>query len=251
MKMWLGRLACLVGAIIVCGGLFVGIAYADSLKSSHYEFINTDVGSGGLIPSSSPNYQAALSAGDSAVGQTSSASYQTEAGSLTTKDPALSLSIVNGSANFNTLFSPSTAATATAAFSVIDYTSYGYAVQLVGNPPTNGNHTIPNMNDGSGGPTTSTPGYEQFGINLVKNTSPNVGADPNRGQFGASSTYAGPTSNYGTPNNFYYSNGDSIVHSTKSSGEIDYTISYVVNVSSLTPGGQYTSDESIICTGTY
>jgi len=251
MTKWLGRLAVLLVSVFVSAGLLVGVAYADSLKSSHYEFINTDVGGGGLIPSSSPNYQAALSAGDSAIGQTSSASYQTEAGSLTTNDPRLSLSIVSGSANFNTLFSPSTTATATAEFSVIDYTSYGYAVQLIGNPPTNGNHTIPPMSNGSGGATTSTLGYEQFGINLVKNTSPNVGADPNRGQFGTSSTYAGPTSNYGTPDNFYYSDGDSVAHSTKSSGEIDYTISYVVNVSSLTPGGQYTSNESIICTGTY
>jgi len=251
MKQWLGRTMVLLVAIVASGGLFVGIAYADSLKSSHYEFINTDIGGGGLIPSSSPNYQSVESVGDSAIGHTSSTSYQTQAGSQTTKDPTLSLAITNGNASFNTLFSPAAPSTATAKFSVIDYTSYGYAVQLVGNTPSNGNHSIPAMSDGSGGPTTSTPGYEQFGINLVKNTSPNVGANPDRGQFGVDSSYANPTSNFDVPDNFYYSSGDSVAQSTKSSGEIDYTISYVVNVSSLTPGGQYTSDESIICTGTY
>lgn len=252
MKKWLGRLIVLLAVLVVSGGLFVSVAYADS-SSAHYQFIQSDIGGGGLVPALSPNYESVLSTGDTAVSSGSSdpasTNYQIAAGSQTTKDPTLSISIINGNANFNTLFSPTSTSTATAQFSVVDYTSWGYVVQIVGDTPHNGSYYLPAMNNGSGGPTTSTPGKEQFGLNLVQNTNPAVGAGPNYGQFGATS--ATPEPNYDTANNFYYSNGDTIVQSPKSSGQIIYTISYMVNVGDLTPGGQYTSNQSIICTGTY
>lgn len=249
MKKWLGRIAVLLLTVMIGGSLLVGVAYADSSKSTHFQFINTDIGSGGLIPSSSTNYQSVESLGDSAIGSSSSTNYQTKAGSQTTNAPALSISIPSATANFSGLFSPTAASTTTAQFSVVDYTSYGYAVQIVGNTPHNGGHSIPAMSNGSGGPAISAPGTEQFGINLVANTTPTVGTNPNYGQFGA--TAATPTTNYDSSNGFYYSSGDTIATSPKSSGQITYTVSFLVNVDSLTPGGQYTSDQSIICTGTY
>lgn len=249
MKTWLGRLAVLLVSLVVGGGLFVGAAYADDLKSTNYQFINTDAGSGGLIQATSTHYQSVESTSDSAVATSKSTNYQTEAGSQTTPDPALTLSVSGGTTSFNNLFSSSAASTATAQFSVIDYTSYGYAVQLVGTTPTYNGHSIAAMSNGSGGPAVSSPGHEQFGVNLVANTSPVVGTNPNYGQFGL--VTAGPTTNYDSPNGFYYSSGSSIASSPKSSGQITYTISFLVNVDSLTPGGQYTSNQQIICTGTY
>lgn len=253
MKKWLGRLAALLIVAVSSGVVFIGVAYADSSQSAHYVFENSDLGGGGLIQSNSVHYKTMDSTGDnfaSSLGNdSSSTNYQVAAGSVTPKDPTLSIAILNGTASFNQLFSPTTTATATAQFSVEDYTSYGYVVQIVGNTPTNGSHSIPAMNNGSGGPTVSSPGFEQFGINLVANTSPSVGTNPNYGQFGAIT--AKPEPNYNTANNFLYSSGDSIAYSPKSSGQITYTLSYMVNVSDLTPGGQYTSNQSIICTGTY
>lgn len=252
MKKWLGRLAALFIVVVSSGSIFIGIAYADSSQSAHYQFVNSDLGGGGLIQASSPSFKSVESTDNfasSGSGNTSSASYTVAAGSQTPHDPALSVAITNGAATFNTLFSPTTTATATAQFSVIDYTSYGYAVQIVGGTPSNGTHAIPAMNNGSGGPTSPALGFEQFGLNLVKNTAPNVGADPDYGQFGA--TTAKPEPNYDTANKFLYSAGDSIASSPKSSGQITYTISYMVDVGDMTPGGQYTSNQSIICTGTY
>ena len=253
MKKWLGRLAALLIVVVSSGSIFIGIAYADSSSSAHYTFINSDLGGGGIIPSDSAHYQSIESLGDniasSGTGGSASTNYQVEAGSVTQKDPGLSIAIVNGNATFNAPFSPTTTATATAQFSVADYTSWGYVVQVVGNTPTNGNHSIPAMSNGSGGPTTPATGFEQFGINLVANTAPAVGANPNYGQFAALT--AKPEPNYDTANQFLYSSGDSVASSPKSSGQITYTISYMVNVSDLTPGGQYTSNQSIICTGTY
>lgn len=94
----------------------------------------------------------------------------------------------------------------------------------------------------------SQPGVEQFGINLVANTSPSsVGSNPDNGQFG----FGAVVGNYSTPNQFYYSSGDTIAQSPKSSGVTNYTITYLVNVEGLTPGGKYRSDQTLVVLGTF
>lgn len=220
------------------------IAYADSpLKSAHYEVDESFVGGGGLIQSSSQNYQVGESIGDTATGNSSSSHYQINSGYTTTNDPALSFSVNTSSANFGS-FSSTAASVTTAAFQVSNYTSYGYVVQIVGSPPTNGSHTISAMS--STGP--SQAGVEQFGINLVANTSPvSIGANPDQGQFG----YGTAAANYDTPNSYRYVSGETIASAPKSSGVTTYTITYLVNVSSITPGGQYVSNQQLVCTGTY
>jgi hypothetical protein len=85
-------------------------------------------------------------------------------------------------------------------------------------------------------------------MNLVANTSPiSFGANPDHGQFG----FGSASTNYGTANNFRFVNGETIASAPKSSGQTIYTISYLVNVNSLTPGGNYTSSQTLICTGTF
>lgn len=245
MKKWLARLAGVCGLAVCAAGCFATTTYADTLKSAHYQFVQSVLGNGGLPLSNSQNYQFSESIGDLAVGHSASGNYQVNAGTITTGDPALGFAINNGTASFGN-FSPSTTAVATVTFSASNYTSYGYVVQILGNPPSNGSHTIKAMTTTG----ASQTGTEQFGVNLVANTSPtSLGANPNYGQFGTST--AGPTANYDTSNKYRYVNGETIATSPKSSGVITYTISYIINVGSLTPGGQYTSQQSIVCTGTF
>jgi hypothetical protein len=214
-----------------------------ALQSNNYQFDETDLGGGGLNQSSSANYKSVLSVGDNGVGDSSSANFTTQAGSQTSPDPALTFIINNGAANFGT-FSSSIASTATSSFSIINYTSYGYIVQVSGLAPTNGGHTITSMTS----PGSSTPGIEQFGINLVANTAPtSVGSNPVQGIFGVGAAATG----YDTPNSYQYNDGDTIATAPKSSGITTYTISYLINVNSRTPGGQYTSNQQIIVVGTY
>lgn len=250
MTKWLVRLASfgIVGILSVCSLTAVAAA-DDTLQSSHYQFEESTLGGGGLIQSSSPHYQSSVSVGDAAIGDSASSNYQVQAGSQTTKDPALSFTIDNTASNFGS-FSPTSTATSTSTFTVVDYTSYGYTVQIAGAPPSNGNHVLPAMGQDPTGPENSQPGTEQFGINLVANTSPSsFGANADHGQFGASTAL--PTANYATPNKFRYVNGETIASSPKSSGPTTYTISYIVNVSNLTPGGQYLSHQQLICIATF
>lgn len=217
--------------------------YAVVPQSNNYRFDESTIGSGGLIQSSSANFQGSNASGDLAVGSSASENFQVESGSQTTKDPTLAFAINRADANFGS-FSASAPTVATATFSVANYTAYGYIVQIVGHPPTNGTHVIDPL------PTadTSNPGVEQFGLNLVANTLPvSVGANPNNGQFG----FGEAAPNYNTSNSYRYVSGDTIAKAPKSSGLTTYTLSYLVNVDSLTPGGQYTSDQTLIVTGTY
>jgi len=233
----------LVGIGIVAVLLLPLSTYAQTLESPSFRFEETTLGNGGLINSSSPSFQSGVSVGDTAVGSSESGNFQFEAGSQTTDDPALNFTIENGNVQFGS-FTASGATTATSTFSVINYTSYNYAVHIVGNPPSNGAHTIEAM--ASNGP--SVAGTEQFGINLVANTSPtSVGANPDLGDFGVGAA----ASNYDTSNEYRFVSGEVIASAPESSGKVTYTISYLVNVDSLTPGGQYTANHTLICTGTY
>ena len=225
---------------ILSGG-YIGAAALS--KSANYQLEETSVGGTGLVSAQSTNYQARESGAIIGVGTSTGTNYQVQAGHLTTDSPALSIGIIGSSPSFGS-FSPTTTATATSQFDVIDYTSYGYIVQIEGTPPTYGGHQITPL------ATNSAPqiGVEQFGINLVANTDPiSFGANPNFGQFG----FGNVATNYDTPNSYRYVNGDEIAYSGKSSGETIYTISYIVDVSDLTPGGQYVSDQNIVCTATY
>lgn len=217
--------------------------YAETLSSNNYKFDESTLGSGGLIQSNSANYQSSSVLGDLAVGNSASANYQVEAGNKTTNDPTLSFVINNTSANFGS-FSASSSATTTATFSVLNYTSYGYVVQIAGDPPTNGTHTITPLST----ETSPVVGTKQFGINLVANTAPtSVGANPSHGLFAVGDA----SSNYSTPNKYRYVSGETIAAAPASSGATTYTMTYMVNVDALTIGGQYKTDQTLIVTGTY
>lgn len=216
---------------------------AAALESTNYRIDESAISTGNLLQSSSTNYKALDGINDLAIGNSASSNYQVLAGSKTDPYPWLSVRIINANASFGVL-SPTTTATATASFSVINYTSYGYVVQVEGSTPTNGAHSLPAMST-----EASQTGIEQFGMNLVANTQPvnPLGANPDNGQFG----YGTVNTNYATMNIFHYSNGSTIASAPKSSGTTTYTISYVMNVQPLTPGGRYQTGQSLVITGTY
>lgn len=218
-------------------------ASVGALESSNYRIDESAISTGNLLQSSSANYKALDGINDLAIGNSASSNYQVNAGTKTDPYPWLSVIILSSNASFGVL-SPATASTATASFSVVNYTSYGYVVQIEGSTPKNGAHTLPAMTTES-----SQAGIEQFGMNLVANTQPTnpLGANPDNGQFG----YGTVNANYATTNTFHYSDGSIIASAPKSSGVTTYTISYVMNVQPLTPGGKYQTGQSLVVTGTY
>jgi len=233
---------CIVLAAI--GGSYVAApALADPLKSNNYQFVEQSLGASGSVGAQSASYKSDSAIGILGLGNSASTNIQVNAGNITTGDPSLTFAVLNGSVNFGN-FSAASATTTTTTFQVLDYTSYGYIVQIIGNPPQNGSHTLSAMSSAS----SSVSGTEQFGINVVANTSPvSLGANPANGQFGFGQAATG----YNTSNNYKYVSGDTIALGSKSSGNTVYTISYVINVNQLTPGGLYSGGQTLLCTGTY
>ncbi len=239
------RVLVLIGMLLIGYG-FAPTIEAQSLSSPSYSIDESYIGPGGAVDSNSASYSSNSTVGDVGVGNSSSTSYQQDSGFNTTADPRLSVIINTSSVGFGSL-STSVAATQTSTFSVLNYTSYGYAVYTVGNPPSNGSHTLTGINPR----TASNVGTEQFGINLKANTSPTT--------FGAEAVQ-NPSSNfsngfassgYDSANLFRYVAGEKIAEATQSSGQTDYTISYIINVATNTPGGQYSGSQSIVVVATY
>lgn len=238
----MNRLLAVILLFVACAWFPAEIARA--IGSNNYQ-IKEDVIGGGSGRGSSNGYRSEDSTGGTTSGAAAATSYQSQAGLPSTNDPTLTFAVNSGSVNLGSL-STSTTKTGTASFTVSNYTSYGYVVQITGSPPSNGVHTLTAMSTLGG----SSTGSEQFGINLKANTSPiSFGADPLQVPSGFGFGVA--ASGYDTANQYKYVAGNTIASAPKSSGQTAYTISYIANMALSTPGGSYSGQQTIICIGTY
>src|SRR6476620_4120241 len=144
------------GVLTLVVVLFGTTVFAEVPKSTNYRFDETSVGVSSLLESNSANFKATSGAGDIGVGSSGSANFQTESGSKTTPDPNLTFAMTSNIAGLGT-FSPVAARPATTTFSVINYTSFGYVVQVAGAPPSYGGNEI----DAMSATANSQPGTEQ------------------------------------------------------------------------------------------
>lgn len=222
-------------------------ALADTSSSTNYRVEQTFFGTGGELDASSGSYRAKQTAGELTVGNTTSTNYQAFAGFNTTDDPYLEFVVTGSNIDLGNL-DIGAAKTANGVFAVRAWQAGGYVVRTESNPPTN--------TSGAGyqltplpGQVASSPGTEQFGINLVANTAPTTfGANPvqaNGFAFGTAAT------GYETTGVFRYTKGNVIAQSTRSSSVTTYTISYLFNISTATPAGDYTFAHVLVATATY
>ena len=254
-----------MGLLLACLFGLTGGVFAQQSSSSNYSVNEVFFGTGSTntclewAQNAGKTYCAKQSAGELTVGNTSSNNYQAQAGFNTDRTPWISIGIV-GSPNVDlgVLAADETKA-ATAQFRVSAYLSHGYSVQVVGPPPTYGGHTLAAMNNAA-----SSIGTEQFGINLRANsvgtaTPSTFGADPAQDPdypaqpfgFGAANDDTGSGQVYDVANQFRYASGDVIAKSAKSSSYTLYTISYIANITGLTPAGEYKTAQSLVATATF
>jgi hypothetical protein len=118
----------------------------------------------------------------------------------------------------------------------------GYVITANGPSLEAGTHVI----DPLPIPTVSAQGNSQFGINLVANTSPQMGADPD-GPF----TNATVAQDYSIPNQFTYRDGDVVASAPNVSLIRRFTVSYLVNSPPDIRAGVYTTTITFICTGRF
>jgi hypothetical protein len=243
---------CLLALIPLLMVVLSGMALAQ-YSSGNYKANEVFFGAGGDTNQSSANYKARASAGALGVGQTSSTNYQAYSGFLTPNEPFLEMVIDTSIVDLGVL-DVSTTKTGVATFHVRAYIDSGYTVQTMSQPPsyTSGSqsHTLAAMGT-LAGPTTGT---EQFGINLVANTTPSsFGSNPSPQPNGTFANGVAATG-YDTPNQYKYVPGDTIVQTPAGSsgwGQTNYTISYIANVGAFTPAGSYKMIHDLVVVATY
>jgi len=224
--------------------------YAQTSSSNSYKVNEYQFGTGGGN-SSSTNFQAQSNVGSLGVGRSSSTNYDAEAGFITPNEPFLELFVNFATVNLGNLDTGNTG-TGTGTFWVRTYLSSAYVVQTMSQPPTSEGGKVLTAKSTLGAPI---PGTEEFGINLVDNTTPNIGANSLNVP---DDSFADGTVNsgYNTPDQFKYGVGDIIAHAAATAGNqavgrTDYTISYIANISAITPAGTYVMVHDIVVTGTY
>lgn len=238
--------------IFISAFIFFGVtlAHAQQSQSSNYQLNEVFFGSGGSLESCSGSYCSKQSAGELTVGNTASTNFQAQTGFNTNREEFIEVGVTNGNVDMGVLATDDTKA-GTAEFYVKSYLAHGYVVQSYGNPPTNAGHSFAAPT----APATSTLGVEQFGINLVSNTLSN--ATP--GTFGSlpvqdpdnTFSFGSVAAGYNTANQFQYEPGEVIAQSASSSGFTRFTISYIMNISPVTPGGTYSMNHVIVATSSF
>jgi hypothetical protein len=249
--MWrrqISKLTAVITLVLMCVQVPV---LAQSSSSGSYKVDEYQFGTGANNDLNSASYNANASVGSLGVGRSSSTNYDAEAGFITPNEPFLELFVNNSNIDLGNLDTSATG-TGQGVFWVRTYLSSAYVVQTMSNPPTSEGGRVLAAKSTLGVPS---PGTEEFGINLVDNTTPNIGADPLNVP---DNTYADGTVNagYNTPDQFKYGVGDIIAHSAATAGNqavgrTDYTISYIANVNAITPAGTYVMVHDIVVTGTY
>ncbi len=255
-KKWINTISAAVIAVL----LVPSVVLAQS-SSTNYRVEESYFGSGGQVDANSTNYRARQSTGSLGSADISSPNYRAVAGFNTPSEPFLEAGVTGADIDFGTLaanapsFASSQAGACNCTFYVRSYLSSSYAVITASAPPTSENNRVFAAKSVLGSAST-TESVEEFGINLVANTAPgSIGAAPVNvpdNSFADGKIATG----YDTTNQYKYNNGDTIATSPATAGnqgigQTNYTVSYIIKPSTITPAGQYTMRHVIVAVATF
>lgn len=148
--------------------------------------------------------------------------------------------VVGDSINFGVL-NATTPRSGTSQFVSGSNADNGYTVTISGGSLTSGNNVLAAMNTR----TVSLPGTNQFGMNLRQNISPANGADP------AGAGNAAVLNSYNVPDNYKFSNGDTLISAAGPDNYRRFTSSYIVNINGSQPAGYYASTVTFVAFGNF
>jgi hypothetical protein len=222
----------LVAALFVVTPFASGRVFAQS-ASNNYQMVESQFGNTTSNESCSDNYCASVSIGNDS--QASSATAP-EFGKANYSEPLLEMIVISGDSNLGELTTEKTG-TKIMQVKIRNYLTGGYRLQILGDAPKYQNHVLATPSS----PVASQPGTEQFGINAVENSTPDVGATPVLQPDEGNGTGL-VLANYKIANQFMYVSGQTIAETAENTGGADYTVSMIVNISNETPAGKYSGD---------
>lgn len=232
------------GLAALLAGQLGQLAHAETSESSSYQA--TDLQFGAVSDEScSDAYCAETTLGEAIIGDSANDVMSAQFGDSTDDDPRLEVIVANGDSKMGVLATDRTA-TKLMLVRVRGHHMDGYTVTLEGEPPKAGQHVLKAPDS----PTSSKSGKEQFAVNLVKNSSPKVGRDPER-RGSDDSQLSAVLDDYRTPDKFMYKTGETVIDSSVGTARVDYVVSMIVNISSDTPPGQYAGVITAVVTPYY
>lgn len=205
------------------------------MSSSSYQITSDVIGVSGSESTTSTTYQIRDTIGETiATAATSSSSnYGLKSGFRQVQSvQTLTFSVSTSTLAFGDL-SASSVTTATHTMSIVTNAFNGFSITVSGNTLTKGTDTITAIGATE---ASSSAGSEQFGINLVANTSPSVGSAPS-----GTSPIGSAANHYNTANRFAFQSGNTVATSTGPVNSTTLTVSYIANISSSTEGGEYST----------
>ncbi|GAC1391585.1 MAG: hypothetical protein NVSMB46_04690 [Candidatus Saccharimonadales bacterium] len=224
--------------------------FAQQASSPNYRVNEVQFGTGGNNGTSA-SYQAQSSVGSLGSGSSSSTKFTSKNGFLTQNEEYLEINVISGSVDLGTLSTSSTSY-GSGSFYVRSYTSSGYSVISLSQPPTNPSGNILKKKAVLGAPIAGT---EEYGINVVSNpnvcgASCNVGADPVAVPSTAFANGAA-AAGYNTSGQFKYNPGDTIASASNGNGQTNYTVSVEASITGVTPAGAYTTNQDLLVVTSY
>lgn len=160
-----------------------------------------------------------------------------------TVNPTLTFTVDLTTCNLGTLSASSTGSCSHTMTAASNATS-GYSISYIASA-TLTSPALDTIDDNGGTALANAINDEQFGLNLVANTTPTVGANPSGGSGAAAA-------NYGTANSFAFNTaGATVATTTGPSATTTFTVSYIANIDSATEAGLYTKTQTYNITATY
>lgn len=225
--------------------LCVGFLRASDLTSTNFIIRDAVFGTGSGY-SSSTNFNLVSSGNINVQGYSTSASFINEYGFLYypgEEGPSISFALSANGIALGTL-SSSGPSSGSHTVDIATNASSGFSLSMTGDTLTSSGGTVSAIGNT---PTTSSSGTSQFGVNLRDNTTPNVGADVT--QNSGTCSYG---TGFGTVDNFKFNAGTlDTVASASAPADCVYTISYIANISTITPAGSYSTTLDIVGTGNF
>ncbi len=224
------------------------VVHAQTPSSTNYSVEESSFSSGSGIDSNSASYNARASAGDLGVGEAYSANYGAYAGPISPREEYLEM-VVNATVIDLGTLTDSATSFGSGTFYVRAYMNSSYSVVTLSQPMTNEGGDVLDAKSSTGVPIIGT---EEFGMNLVDNASPNIGSNP-APQPNASYANGEAAPGYDTADSFRYGVGETVAQhgGNPAWGQTYFTISYIVNISGITPAGVYSMAHELTAVPTF
>lgn len=155
-------------------------------------------------------------------------------------DETLSFTLASATVALGTVLTSATGS-GTSTMSVSTNATSGYSLTYSGTTLTSGGNTITAL----ASPTASTLDTRQFGLNLMSNSTPAVGAATSGSGSGV------PATGYNTTNLFKFNSGDTVASASVPTNTNTYTVSYIANINGVTAPGAYSTSLTYIATANF